>query len=160
MENKEKNQESDERKDIKSEHVSTHHSPGIVLGIIAAIVIVGGISLLGAASIARHENRSFARPMMADIEGRGSRGIARGGMMRGNFEEAGTTGVLNAIDGNNLTVKDSSGTEFKIVVSNATSYVKANAIAKQSDMQVNNVITVAGSSNSQGQIVATSIRIW
>lgn len=143
------------------EKMRMENRPKIILAIVVAIIVFGGLFIFGMTSMFRFQNRSvrnfesFGRPMMVKGSARTSRE-----MMGGNYARVGTTGQVTAIDSNNLKVKDSSGTEQTIIVSDTTSYTKSGNIAKQSDLQVNNVITAKGTGNSQGQIVATAVRIW
>lgn len=134
----------------------------IAIAIILIVIALGGIAAFGAGAFHQRAGRFdrniefVGRPMMAERDGRG---FGRGRMMR-NVDRAGVTGVVTAINGNNLTVKDSNGKETTVVVSDGTSYVKAGEIAKQSDLSTNNVVSVRGGTNSQGQITATIIQIW
>jgi hypothetical protein len=159
----EKETNNTNKQEIKERYASEKQHPRIALAILGVVLVLGAIFIVGTAAMFHHENKvgrnfvSFERPAMMQ---RAGRSFGRGGMMRGNYSRAGVTGQITAINGNNLTVKNSSGTESTVVVSDTTSYVKAGNIAKQSDLQTNNVVTVVGTSNSQGQIVAVSVQIW
>lgn len=147
----------------ENRHVNSEQGAHIALVIILIVIALGGLAAFGAMTFAHHEaklskNIEFAgRPMMVE---RGERGFDGDRMMGRAHARAGVTGVVTAINGNNLTVKDSSAKEWTVVVSDSTPFVKAGEIAKQSDLATNNVITARGPSNSQGQIAATVIQIW
>lgn len=67
-------------------------------------------------------------------------------------------GSVTAINGNNLTVHNST-TDQTVVISSTTSIYKAEDIAKQTDLKVGDVISVVGQPNSSGNIVAMRIEI-
>lgn len=168
MENMDKKEMNYEHRD-RMRHMGHMGSFGVLLWLLGTILIVGGLISIGMMAF-NHDrigidrrNVQIGAPMMLNY---GERGYGYGGMMGGRINEnnyavrSGVTGQITVINGNNLTVKDSTGTEKTVVVSDTTSYVKANDIAKQSDLQVNNVISAVGTSNSQSQIVATTVQIW
>ena len=93
----------------------------------------------------------------APLRGAGT-GMMRGGNGRGINNQAELLGSLTAINGNNLTVK-SNGTDHTVTVSSTTSFYNTNGIAKQSDLQTGDVLIVAGTPDSSGNIQATSVQI-
>ena len=154
------NEEKDKAGEVKSDQKHAVHYT-TALPIVILVVIFAGAAIVLSSAFKFHQlersNKNFGRGMMVE---RSVRGPGRGGMMERSYNRAGTTGQVTKIDGNNLTVKDSSGVEHAVVVSDSTSYIKSGKVAKQADLQTSNVITVTGSSNSQGQITATAIQIW
>lgn len=86
----------------------------------------------------------------------------RGGMMhRGmgrNGVHNGVVGGVSSINGNTLTLR-SNDTTHDIAISSTTSFYKAGSIAKQSDLQVGDIVFVTGTPDSNGIIQATSVTI-
>ena len=130
-----------------------------------AVIIFAGVFALG--RISASHTRLASTGIVRDIQ------VERGDMMgQGNFEQGGRNkimsgrrggreqqlGEVTAINGNTMTVKINN-TDYTVVVTDATSYDKVGNIAKQSDLKVGDTISIRGSSNSQGQIVATVISI-
>ena len=156
MENEEKKEVKETKPDQKQ---SMHYTTALPIAIL--VVIIAGAAIMFGFAFKFHHlergNKNFRSRVMVE---RNDRGPSRGGMMERSYNRAGTTGQVTKIDGNNLTVKDSSGVEHAVVVSDSTSYIKSGKIAAQADLQTSNVITVTGSSNSQGQITATAVQIW
>lgn len=173
MNSEEKRQENGRR--VENYFTDRRSRAGII--ILTVSILISMILIVGSTSIFHHRN-GFERMSLRDqmigdgFQGRGMvedsfdngmmrDGFSRGeGMMRGDHGRGRITGQIISISGDNITVKDSSGTEYTVIVSDTTSFTKSEKIAKQSDLAVNYVITVSGSSNSQGQIEANSILIW
>lgn len=85
----------------------------------------------------------------------------RGGMIhaRGGMKQVGVNlGIVTKIDGNSLTVR-SRGVDQTVTVATSTSFYKNGAVAKQADLQVSDVISVAGAPDSSGNILAQQIVI-
>lgn len=99
---------------------------------------------------------SAAQFNQASLRGAGT-GMMRGGIGRG-VNQAKLLGSLTAINGNSLTFR-SNGTDHTVSVSSTTSFYNTNGIAKQSDLQTGDVLIVAGTPDSSGNIQATSIQI-
>ena len=87
--------------------------------------------------------------MMGQSDHQGQRRAGRGNR---------TVGSVTKIDGNTLTVR-SRGTDLTVTVSSTTSFYKAGAIAKQSDLQVGDIIGMAGTPDSSGNIQAQTVTI-
>jgi hypothetical protein len=125
-----------------------------------AILVVALIALsafwLGQSSNYRRVNinRNFGT-----FEGGGMMSGRYGGghMFRQEFRNT-ISGQVTNINGNNLTVKSGDGTTYTVILSTQTSFYNAGQIAKQSDLKVNDNISVLGTPNSNGDINATEIQ--
>ncbi|MFA6423546.1 MAG: hypothetical protein WCW17_03810 [Patescibacteria group bacterium] len=159
-------EEKKENNETKKEYLYSRQNFRMILILFLIFLVLGIVFIIGIASIVRHEKKnhedfgSAGRSMMIQNNGKISRNFNRQNKMGHNFEKTNITGQITGINGNNITVKNSDGTENTVIVSETTSYIKSGEIAKQSDMQVNFVISATGSPNSQGQIAATAIQIW
>ena len=132
--------------------------------VIGTLIVLCGVFFLGRVSTQGFADRRVASVlefsgggMMRDGQS-GGRSFGGRGMMGGNFERNQMVGSVTKIDGNNLTIKVSD-TDYQVAVSDTTSFAKAGAISKLSDLKVGDIVAVSGSSNSQGQIAARLIRI-
>ena len=132
------------------------------VGIVFLVVIVGLAALGLAFSAGRISQRGFAKrtnrgvgtiaPMMQNRSG----GMMRSGQ-RGGFGQE-IFGTLTKIDGNSLTV-NYNNKDVVISVTSDTSITKSGEIAKQSDLALNQSVSVTGTSKSDGSVVASQIRI-
>jgi len=154
----EKNEEKNEKETGSFHDYRYNHRGKIFLLIFGLLIILGGIFVAGSFVFhfggKDHRNTGF-------VENKGFGGGHMISMMNG-FRDGfhhGISGQITAIDGSNITVK-SSGKDYAVVTSDSTSVKLGNGdIGKLSDLQVNNAVTVVGSSNSNGQITATLIAI-
>jgi hypothetical protein len=132
----------------------------IVIGAVVIGVGILGVAIFGMANL-KHagNNREFG--MQSALGGRGG----MGGQLEGkNFggQRMGfgrLSGQVIAIDGSNLTIKDSAGDSITVTISDTTSIYNQGKIAKASDISVNNSVVVVGSPNSSGIVPATAIEI-
>lgn len=132
-----------------------NHAVKIVLIIVGIVIVFAVIGSIGLAM--KFKGRSNAKVNNFTQE-RGNRmGFSRGKMMQ-NFAGNRISGDITKIDGNTITLQNPDKT-YTITVNDSTSYSKNGNIAKQSDMLVNNNIVISGTSDSQGNITATSIII-
>lgn len=139
-----------------------NHSAKIILVIIGILIILGGAAAVAKFSIGWHKNEGKfgVRNMMLERDGE------RGRMMQGGFAreredrlaQAGISGEITKIDGNNLTIKVSDK-EFIATINENTSLSKSGEIAKQSDLKVGDTIRVIGPSKSDGSITANIVII-
>lgn len=159
-----KKESIDEIKPEKSENNHHNHSAKIILAVVAILVVFGGIACVAKVAIGRERlsrvtaerNFSFASDDFGP--GRGGRMMDGGGrrVKAGNN----LIGKITKIDGDNLTIhKDSNNKDYKIVISDTTQIRKDGEIAGKSDLANGQAITVAGSANSSGEILASLIII-
>lgn len=162
----EKSQNDSTNKNIDNKHVSkscTSNKSLVVLLAVLGILVIGG-SALAASKIAfgRFHNSNRLKNNIG-FAGNSRYGETGRGMMgqRGNFHArgAGLSGSITAINGNNITIKDSNNKEYTVVVQDSTSIRNSGGIAKLSDLQVGNKVSVRGPSNSSGQVTANTIII-
>lgn len=134
-----------------------HHSLAkMAIIIFLGLVILGGVFALGQATTGFEKNHNNQVGFERSV---GPRMMAGRSMMGRSFRSNNfAAATVTKIDGNNITIKKNDK-EYSVVVNDQTSYTKAGEIAKQSDLKVGDNVHVSGSSNSQGQIVATAIRI-
>jgi len=144
-----------------------HHikHPGMKI-VAMAVALIVFILIVGLAFAAGRASSKVGRGNFSKVSALrnlefGGRGEMASSRMMGGKENAGfrVAGDVTKIDGNNITIKDSSGNEISIVVSQSTSFRKNATVAKQSDLQVGNNITVVGPSDSNGVVQATAIII-
>ncbi|HSX41867.1 MAG TPA: DUF5666 domain-containing protein [Candidatus Saccharimonadales bacterium] len=129
----------------------------IALGIILLVIFV---LMIGA--VANHRGKA----VVTRQEFSAGRMMAMSGQKFDNSNVAspmigrrGLIGAISKIDGNTLTLHTATSDQA-VVVSATTSFYKAGAIAKQSDLAVGQAISVRGLPNSSGQIAATKITIY
>lgn len=138
-----------------------HHMHGgkMVVGAVVFVLILGGIFALGRMSgrgfhrIGTERNITIERGNFGAMGGRGMMG---GGERIGR---AGISGSITKIDGNTLTIKTSSQDVTAVVLSTTSIRKSDGTIGKQSDLAVNNNVTVSGPSDSTGNINANFIVI-
>ena len=126
------------------------------VSIIAAVIIVGGVSFYGGMKYAQSATSSGVlqgdRGMTASSMGfRGGRGGNRSG---GDF----TTGEIIGKDDKSITVKLRDGGSKIIFYSNATEvskFVNGNS----ADLEIGKMVMVNGKANPEGSITAQSIQI-
>ncbi len=146
-------------------------SPWMIITGVGVIVIVACVATVAVHGRMMRRDRAYsggyAQGMMQAGPGGGQPGIQggmmgrRGAMGRGSVHGSaarGTLGALTKIDGNTLTVHVR-GTDETVAVTSSTSYYKAGVIAKQSDLQVGDILVVSGNPDSNGVIQALSIDI-
>ena len=129
-----------------------------------AIILIMLLLLGGAFVVGRWSNfgpkRGFSTIQVernVSMSGRTGRGF--GGMMGSqNQQNFRLSGQVTKIDDTTITVKGTTS-DYTVLTSDNTSYLKARAIAKRSDLKIGDTVVAAGPSNSQGQIVATAINI-
>jgi hypothetical protein len=162
----EKNQNDSTNKNIDNKHVSkccASNKSLVVLLVVLGVLIIGG-GTLAASKIAfggfRNSNKSKNGVGLIGNSRYGGmgRGMMRGSSYRG-ARGSGLSGSITAINGNNITVKDSNNKEYTVVVQDSTSINNSGGIAKLSDLQVGNNVSVRGPSNSSGQVTANTIII-
>ncbi len=138
------------------------HSPLVAVIVIIIIVFVVGMALAIGREGARRDtdfgqrfgnkqafglnDREFREGMM------GSRGMAN------IDDEITVSGQVSVISDGSVTVKTGSK-DVTILVTDQTSYLTADSVAKQSDLKINNSIVATGRSNAAGEITASSISI-
>ena len=137
-----------------------HHGPfKFAILLIGGFIIMGGFFCLGRISArSRVIDRGFVRnapAMMGQFGGQVRKGMNQGRAALSH----GTSGSITAINGNKITVKDSSGKEFTVNISDTTSIITDTNVAALSDLKVGQNVLVRGSSNSSGEINAVFINI-
>lgn len=133
--------------------------------VLGVVVIIGAICVMAAGM---HRRVVAYGPVGGFEQGyrvqgsMGQPGMARGGMMGhggGLRKQAGLAlGIVTKIDGNTLTIR-SRGVDTTVTVASTTSFYKADAVAKQADLQVSDVVSVQGTPDSSGNVQATQIII-
>jgi len=158
MENEEATKKTEEKTAAPEQKPTNRTTLKVLLVILVVLLVFGGVAGL---SMAFH---------WSGLGGKGELGMMRGGgcrAERGNFGARGmknsslsarVSGKITAIDGNNVTVKTSSK-DIAVVISDSTSLRQSGEIAKQSDLKVDDTISVIGASNSTGVLNATFITI-
>lgn len=164
---------SKKEKEDRYHEMDRDHKRRIGLGALGAILVLIVVFMLGRATTVGFGNYRMGRAIRSVnidenyggmMNGRGE-GMMDGnwggrGMMRGgSAQNTRLSGDVTAINDNKVTVKASDGTEYTVNVSTDTSYRKNSSIAKQSDLKTGNKVLVTGSSNSNGEIVASLIVI-
>jgi hypothetical protein len=128
--------------------------------VVIFFLIVGCVAFVGHGFERKANVFNREKNISVEFGGRMASGRMMGGH-RGNSESsirARLSGQVTKIDSNNVTVK-TSDKEYTVIASASTSFVKNEAIAKQSDLAVDNQVTVIGPSNSDGNINAQAIII-
>lgn len=164
--NKEKTQDSkiNENQNIKHTKKSSNNAL-IITVIILAILIVGGGALAATKIIFDHA-KNFKRAGL-NINNFDNAGFSRerGNVMRDRdnpglgYEGYVISGDVTVISGSDITLKDRNSKEYVVHVADNTSIRNSQGIAKLSDIQVNNNISVRGPSNSDGSVSAQLIII-
>ena len=81
-----------------------------------------------------------------------------GGRQRPDRQDDRVLGAVTAVSGSSITLRVS-GASQTVAVASTTSFYKQGAIAKQSDLQVSDVVVVFGAPDSSGTIQAQSVEI-
>jgi hypothetical protein len=159
--NKTQEFDTSNKKTKMDEQTNPKKSSGFVLIVIGTVFLIVNVLLFGLSMISHNHrdialnkpsfnnNREKIRQGNSMMNQRNHSGIRQG---QHNYE-------VIKIEGNNITVKNSNGTEYPVIISNTTSFSKAGEIAKLADLKVGDKIVIFGSSDSAGQIVASSIKI-
>lgn len=160
---KEENKIVDQKNDSVTKNadptVRKNHTVLAVLLIALVVVLTGGAAVAAIKfGLKNHQNKSNKVSMMRGAYGGAGRGMMRGSSFRGT-RGSGLSGSITAINGNNITVKDSNNKEYTVVIQDSTSINNSGGIAKLSDLQVGNNVSVRGPSNSSGQVTANTIII-
>ncbi|MEI8061500.1 MAG: DUF5666 domain-containing protein [Candidatus Berkelbacteria bacterium] len=140
-----------------------HHAKAIVI-IVALLVVLGGAACVAKLAIGRHGLNQVAVERNVSFGGGNIDGGRRGGMMGGGGMRGRTgenlIGKVTKIDGDNITLhKDSNDKDYAVVISDTTQIRKDGEIASKTDLTNGQAITVQGSANSSGQILANIIII-
>jgi hypothetical protein len=85
--------------------------------------------------------------------GSGTPGAFSGGTNRQTIN-----GTVSQINGNSLTVTDTSGNDFTVTVTATTRMTEQQSVTA-SDLQTGEAVTITGSANSQGVITASSVSL-
>ncbi len=145
------------------EKVMEHHSDSdralkIVLIIIGAVFVLGGLATAAKFAYVGH-NQNIRTGRFQMMEGRGfERSAGRGNCLGADYFQVGVSGTITAISGDKITVKTSSKDQV-VNIADDTSIIKDRAIAAKGDLKINDEIAVRGPSNSAGEIVASLIRV-
>ncbi|MCX6810405.1 MAG: DUF5666 domain-containing protein [Candidatus Berkelbacteria bacterium] len=160
----EENKEPDSAEKKSAGCCSGRHGMKSVLIIVGVLVILGGAACVAKMAIGRHgfnqvaveRNVSFGG---GNIEGGRRGGMIGGGGMRGRTGES-LIGKISKIDGDNITLhKDSNNKDYTVEIADTTQIRKDGEIASKTDLATGLAITVQGSANSSGQILANIIII-
>ncbi len=139
-----------------------------VMLILVIVLVVGAIggAFIGGQALGKSQSRTEANQA---LESRFSQfsGGQRGtppedstlpGGMGGTFTRGGTSGTVEEVEGNVLTLDELDGTKVRVVISDQTTIEKM-AQGTTSDISAGTTITVTGLENTDGSIQATSIFI-
>lgn len=134
-----------------------YHRPRfMVAGVI--IVLIGVFLLLGAFMVGRRVNRPFiaAESRFGAVGGSGMMlpGRGMGAQLHGHM----LLGAVSAINGSTITVHNSAA-DTTVTIQSSTSFYKAGAVAKQTDLKVGDVVSVQGRPDANGVVQATSVII-
>jgi len=151
--------------DVKSKNCCNDGS-GTKTVILVVILILVAVGLAAAAKFAifRHNARNLRTGRFEQFDSNRAKGLGFNRGFAANGPEdcplhSGNSVVsITAISGDKLTVK-ASGKDQTVNITPDTSITKNSEIAAKSDLRVNDVIVVRGTSNSAGEIVATSITV-
>ncbi|MFA6082336.1 MAG: DUF5666 domain-containing protein [Patescibacteria group bacterium] len=130
--------------------------------ILIVLVVIGGVGFgLGRMGSWHRQSKMAKFGTSRMMMGNGMRDgfAARGHMYRQDESQLVLSGDIAKINGNTFSVTAFDGTAYLVNVSSSTSYSKNGAVAKQSDVIVGNFVQVFGTSDSSGNITATSITI-
>ena len=163
------NGHQEEKETTKQEYMqSWRNRPWRGAGLVIGVVIVIVAFMVGAA-VSRHRYSTELPGKQVVIGGmmgtqQAPRGMMGGRGMRGgrpgtsSAPEDRVLGAVTAINGNSITVRVE-GASQAVAVSSTTSFYKNGAIAKQSDLAQDDVVTVVGTPDSSGTIQAQVITI-
>jgi len=125
--------------------------------ILAIFIVLIGFMAVGAAYHSRFERGEFGAQRIGFAGGMRRIPMGRGGRSQAVGADR-ILGAVTAINGDTLTVR-AHGADQPVAVSSTTSFYKNGAIAKQSDVAVDDVVTVIGKPDSSGTIQATAITV-
>ena len=139
-----------------------------VILILVIILVVGAIggAFIGGQALGKSQSRTEANQALGSRFGQlpdGWQGtppedFTSPGGMGGTFTRGGTSGTVEEIEGNVLTLDALDGTKVRVVISDNTTIQKM-AQGTTSDISAGSTITVTGQKNTDGSIQATSIFI-
>lgn len=130
----------------------------LVAGLILVVVIIAGVAAFVGFG-ARHFAQNGMGMRSKEFQGKMMPGRFFGNAGENNFGFGRLSGQITNINGDNLTIKNSSGNSVSIVIADTTSIYSGQNIAKESDLKVNNSVTVLGRPNKDGVVQATAIII-
>jgi hypothetical protein len=142
-----------------SRHIPTSWGFGALAVLLIFFVLVAG-------AVAMHR-RSLAYGMGGFMQGDSmmtARGDIYDSMMHDNWHGDHTDGqndfigAISAINGNNVTLR-SEGTNTSVAIASTTSFYNEGDVAKQSDLQIGDIVTISGTPDSSGTIQATVVSI-
>jgi hypothetical protein len=155
----------EENNSEKHQHCDHDHHHGLKVALITLACLLVLFGVIGVAKMAFFQNGpgnriAVQRSFMVEGNGFGGGRMMMGGReMRGGYG-SGIIGTVTAISGDNLTVhKASNNTNYTVIISSTTQIREGNNIAAQSNLATGQAVTVQGSSNSSGQIIANFIII-
>lgn len=96
--------------------------------------------------------------MMGGRTGMMGRSYSGSGTIQTSNDESILVGGVASINGNTIVIRSNS-TNITVNVSSSTSFYKNGTVAKQSDLQIGDIVNVVGKSDSNGVVTATSVNI-
>jgi hypothetical protein len=122
---------------------------------VLVVVAVAGVSFYGGTVYARSQIQSQFAARAGAFGGPGADGQ---GFAARNRQGGVTFGTIEQIGDGTLTIKDQSGKETQVKVSDTT-LIEKNASVKLSDLTQGETVVVSGSAGTDGTITARSVQV-
>lgn len=128
----------------------------IMVGVVLILIAVGGATRF--AFRGKQENSRFGRFAMMQGQSNEFGRQKKSGCPNTQEYQVGISGEITSISGDKLTVKTSTK-DLTVNIVDETSITKNREVSAKSDLKEGDKISVRGSSNSAGEIVASLIRV-
>jgi hypothetical protein len=129
----------------------------IILAVVVVVAVAGGSFYAGTVYARNQVQSQFAARAGGFAASGGANGQAFGART-GNRQGGGTFGTIEQIGDGTLTIKDQSGKETQVKVSDTT-LIEKNASVKLSDLAAGETVIVSGSQGTDGTITARSVQV-
>jgi hypothetical protein len=126
----------------------------MVIIVILALLVGGGIGFFGGMQYQKSQRPSFGQFTGGALGARGGSGAAGLRGRNGN----GAVGTILSVDANSMTVKLTDGSSKIVLLTASTSFNKA-AAAAASDLTVGQTVSAFGTTNTDGSITASNVQI-
>ncbi|HEY5383218.1 MAG TPA: hypothetical protein VIJ88_01545 [Candidatus Paceibacterota bacterium] len=127
-----------------------------VIGVIIALLIVGGGAFYGGMSYAGSQTPARVSGAAGFAGRTGAGGFAgRAGAAGGGF----TAGQIVSTGSGSISIQQQNGSSTEIVLLSPTTQILKSTAGTASDLSQGTTVTVTGTSNSDGSLTATSIQI-